>query len=774
MKGPNGELPSSKLDSLNNLAQFYGSICDDRNVPCVPETDTLIKELLDLTISNRTHPSRIPNPIGDADWTEEDVQNACKHVPLNTALGPDSLHPLFLRHAGPHAISVLIRIFNGIHRTGYVPRSWRDADIVCLFKKGSRTDPNNYRPISLTSVLARMYERMVRHRLVTIIEPYLNRYQFGFRKGRSTLDCLTILQQRIHDALRRKNLKGRRLPVVFLDLIKAFDKVHHPSLLYKLGALCGVTGKLWCFINGFLMDRRARTTHGDLRSEWVPMRCGVPQGSVLGPILFLCYINDLLDYIQLQTNCDPCAFADDLALIPQLPTRSVHCTIKEPDEAVKHALDICGRWAQHWRLTFNVGTEKSAILMFRLQGSSTQFQTDLVFRLPIANNQHLILPYTDSYKYLGIWFHATNNNKKQFEHVCAKLRRASFFVTRLMHDMHPRIAIQMSNTVIRSILTYGLAFWQPSPHQLYIFDSCMAIPLRRALGLPSSSHTVSTLASCGIPCARSIMEHSKVQTAVRASFQIADSNPAKAVFKKSLKLRYKQKQNKRTPLAAHVQNLVSSGSWGNPFVGIESFNHDKDSNGEGDPKLVNHHLTELRAVRGFKLWNGNANEVDAWSEKYHSTSAPIKQWYVGNSRKQIVCDPSIHFDDKKTARIRARLRHGRALFNERRHTFHPSSESYSVTPNCSTCNVVESPHHIFFDCVRFDLHRMNLKSWLQHEVWDRIFPPHSLANPPSLPLSVEYLAGGTPSAVNIKSSFRSSWWNITGQFLRNVHELFPF
>ena len=773
VKDVNRRLPSNRTEALNNLARYYASVCDDSLKVGHATTDACIDACLDPSPSNTRHPSLIPHEIGDALWTEEEVLAACKHVPLNVALGPDQFHPLFLRHVGPVAIRVLTHCFNAMHRIGYVIRDWRDADVVSLYKKGARSDPANYRPISLTSIMARMYERMVRHRLVQIIEPRLSRFQFGFRKGRSTYDCLMILQQRIFEAVRRKSLKARRWPAAFLDLYKAFDSVHHRSLLYKLCVHFGITGRLWCFIEAFLTDRRARTVQDELRSEWVHMRSGVPQGSVLGPLLFLCYINDLLLTIERLTDCDPLAFADDLCLAPRIPSASDVSRGRRVNvgRALRRALKIAGRWSIRWRLSFNAGIDKSAVVMFRLAGknSSSHFepQRHKKFRVKFGNGRDpLVLPYAQSYKYLGVWFDACGNTTQQFQHVCHKLRRASFFVTRLLRDVHPRIGIQLVNTCIRSILSYGLAFWQPSSAQLYAFDSCMAIPLRRVLGLPNSTHTVGTLAACGIPCSRAMVEHMQMKSAVRASCQLTDDNPAHGMFVKAMSKRYAVPLAKRAPLAPRVKALLASGHWGHSGQGLQQFS-------AMSPKAVKQQLTSCCLSRGFQLWNGSADEVDRWSERHHHSNAPIKQWYSGNSRKQITCEPSMRVDDSVTARLRARLRHGRAAFAERRHTYHANSRTYAASAACPECgvNVAESASHVLLQCPRLLSSRYKLDGDIQSTCMSRS-PPLPFVS--ICHASVMFLAGAVAGSFRATAALRSRWWSITGSFLRAAHKLVPF
>ena len=426
-------------------------------------------------------------------------------------------------------------------------------------------------------------------------------------------------------------------------------------------------------------------------------------------------------------------------------------------------------------MKFNAGVDKSAIVMFRLQGEHSDFDSrhHKGFRLRLGNGQYTPLPFTQSYKYLGVWFDAQGRTQQQFDHVCSKLRRASFFVTRVLRDVHPRIGIQLVNATIRSILSYGLAFWQPSSAQLYRFDSCMAIPLRRVLGLPNSTHTVSTLAACGIPCSRAILEHMQMRTAVRAAYQLSDDNPAHDMFTKALRRRYVTPLMKRAPLAARVKSLIRTGQWGDAALGLQQYD-------TGASRRVKRQLRDLCLKRGYSLWKGGGDAscpADAWSEKHHPTlHAPIRPWYVGDPRKQLLCEPSLQFDDLVTARLRARLRHGRASFSARRHMYAPSSRLYAADPNCPECgdSVPETSEHVLQSCPRFNVQRHQLDCELQSA---QVSHSASVPPPPSYVsvchAAVVSFAGLVPRGYR-SSSLRSAWLSSTGKFLRSIHKLLPF
>ena len=186
-----------------------------------------------------------------------------------------------------------------------VPAIFKTQFITPVYKKGSRSDPENYRPISLTSHIIKIFERIIRNRLVIFLEEnkILNSTQHGFRKGRS---CLTQLLNHMDNIL--KNLmNNQETDVIYLDYAKAFDKVDHNILIKKLYAY-GVRGKLLNWIKSFPTSRYQTVVVDGKHSSYELVISGVPQGSVLGPILFIIYINDLKERVKDSTIS---SFADD-------------------------------------------------------------------------------------------------------------------------------------------------------------------------------------------------------------------------------------------------------------------------------------------------------------------------------------------------------------------------------------------------------------------------------------------------------------------------------
>ena len=227
---------------------------------------------------------------------------------LNTkkAVGLDDIPSLFLRDGAECIVTPITHIINISITTEKVPAAFKEAKVLPLFKKGSTLDPGNYRPVSILNVLSKILERAVHLQLSAYLEKrgLLFENQSGFRGGYFTDSCLIGLTDYIKGELAKGNLVG----MVLIDLQKAFDTVDHGILRDKLESI-GVSSTSW--FESYLSDRRQCVDISGSRSEFLTVTCGVPQGSILGPLLFLIYINDM----SISLTCKLSLYADDSALL---------------------------------------------------------------------------------------------------------------------------------------------------------------------------------------------------------------------------------------------------------------------------------------------------------------------------------------------------------------------------------------------------------------------------------------------------------------------------
>ena len=223
------------------------------------------------------------------------------------AAGPDEIRPIVQRELRTEIAPIIQLIFEKSLATGKLPPDWTRANVSPIFKKGEKSDPSNYRPISLTCILCKVMEHIIASNLTA----HLNRHnilydlQHGFRQKRS---CETQLLQLVED-LGKQLIKGNQIDLVLLDVSKASDKVNHLKLLFKLSQH-GVKGNTLNWIRSFLLGRTQAIVLEGERSAEALVTSGVPQGSVLRPLLFLLYINDLPQNIQSQVSL----FDDDTAV----------------------------------------------------------------------------------------------------------------------------------------------------------------------------------------------------------------------------------------------------------------------------------------------------------------------------------------------------------------------------------------------------------------------------------------------------------------------------
>jgi hypothetical protein len=275
--------------------------------------------------------------------TFSELVGIIKNLKEDSSPGEDGIHNRFLKNLTSKGLDLLLKMVNLSIIDG-LPKSWKSAVITMIPKKDIKSSNYaDYRPISLLSCVGKLAERVIKNRLYNFLEGtnLIVKEQSGFRNKRGTADNLLFMTQKIQECLNR----GKKVCGIFFDISKAFDKVWHAGLIYKLIYL-GVPMYIIRFIKSFLSDRFFKVKINDAYSEPHPITCSVPQGSVLGPLLFLVFIGDV-PLSNIKSTSYSALFADDLSSI---------FFFKKPGKIIKSIktyLENLVSWLFKWRLKMN-------------------------------------------------------------------------------------------------------------------------------------------------------------------------------------------------------------------------------------------------------------------------------------------------------------------------------------------------------------------------------------------------------------------------------------
>ena len=423
----NGILSSDPLVITNTLNDFFVNIGDSlasriNPVPTSFESYLKLNHINSLALTP-TDPDEIIKIINE--------------LPNKTSSGHDDI-PLSILKSSIHCISKpLSMIINNSMSYGIFPDPLKIAKICPIFKSNDKTDVSNYRPISLLTSFSKIFEKVIYTRLASYLEynGILDNAQYGFRKNHSTYMPLLDLYDKITNASENKEYAIG----IFVDLSKAFDTINHTILVNKLSRY-GIRGVALDLVTSYLSNRKQFVTFKGINSSMRTITCGVPQGSVLGPLLFLIFINDIVNSSRLLHFI---LFADDTNLFYSCKSLELLLT------TVNDELSNLAVWFRANKLSLNIS--KTNYIIF---GSKHLPSADLIVKI-----DEVLLTQVDCTKFLGVLVDAKTTWKSHIALIAKKISRGLGAIKRVKRLLPANIILLLYHTMITPYLTYCCIVW---------------------------------------------------------------------------------------------------------------------------------------------------------------------------------------------------------------------------------------------------------------------------------------------------------------------------
>ena len=381
--------------------------------------------------------------LDDIQITPEMVEAKLKKLNENKSSGSDVFHPYVLKETAQEMSLPLSLIYQKLLNEGVCPDEWKCANVTPIHKKGDRTDPGNYRPVSLTSQVCKVLESIIVDKISEHLtsNELLNEAQHGFREGRS---CLTNLLETLEQWTEIID-EGDAVDVAYLDFRKAFDLVSHEHLIYKLSKY-GIKGKILNWIKDFLNGRTQRVVIRGTASSPREVTSGVPQGSVLGPILFLIFINDLPLGILSALSL----FADDSKLFSRIVRSDgkLESDNEDRNQTLQGDLNAVLEWAKKWKMEFNVNKCKIMHLGYN--------NPKISYSMGGSN-----LEETEEEKDLGVLIDNKLDFGNHIKCIVGKANRVLGMIRVSFTCLNVPMLFNLYTALVRPLLEYCVQVWSP-------------------------------------------------------------------------------------------------------------------------------------------------------------------------------------------------------------------------------------------------------------------------------------------------------------------------
>lgn len=417
--------PNDKV--AEKLAEFFSSVysSDSVEVPFFEPIDQI--------------KVKVPPPV----VVERGLAALVGGLDIRKSAGPDNISAYTLKEFAKNVtpfLPCLTKVLNKSIKTGKVPQDWKMAFICPVFKSGQRDEPGNYRPISLTSITSKLLEHIISVSMWQHINEnsILTEAQHGFRQNFSTTTQLLHVS---HIATKALN-ENKDYHIVSFDFAKAFDKVPHNLLVHKLRAYC-FDEVIVGWVEEWLRGRESVVKVNGQFSSGFEVKSGVPQGSVLGPLLFLLYINDMPYCIQ---NAECRLYADDTLLCMDIG--------KGASGALQNNVWALGDWAKRWGMMFN----PKKCLHLRLGNNIASFDLTL---------NEVVIPKAKQMKYLGLTFESNIKWNEHIHNIVKKANKILGMIKRCLGtSSNSKTCMTSFNSVVRPILEYASQVWSPHTQSL--------------------------------------------------------------------------------------------------------------------------------------------------------------------------------------------------------------------------------------------------------------------------------------------------------------------